>query len=438
MTALLIGNNRAAEMTGGQDAGSARDRERAARGAQRLLWWARDGDVLLLPTAPDDAYLDHVTGLTGTRRDSLTFVTTAGANVLAAGRADPGTVAALRTALAGRPVERVVPVYADTAVTDLVRRLGAEQALPGWAFHAQGGSALVNSKAAFRAVAAGTGVPVPAGTVASTAEAAAEAAVGLLADGHCAVLKREFHCGGLGNEILTADPDVRPLGAPRTVVLSGPEAARQHVTDRWEWLSSDGRHRPVVERYHPDSLPVYAEFEVDDAGVVLSGHGEMLMDPVVIGETVPAALPPAVLGRLTAGGRRLCEAYRAVGYRGTISADAILTPAGELLFSETNGRLTGSSHLHTALAARLVGERLRSRRVLLETGAWPVPSFRAALDALDRAGLAFDPDTRTGVVLVGDLVPADGTVIPCVIAPDRPAARAVRSSLPALFAAVRA
>ncbi|MBZ4318334.1 peptide ligase PGM1-related protein [Streptomyces huiliensis] len=433
MTALLIGDNRAAEMAGGPD-GTPDGRRRAARGAQRLLWWARDGDVLLLPEAPDDAYADHVTGLTGTRRATLTVVT---ADLPPTGTLPDATVAAVRTALAGRTVDRVLPVYADAGVADLARRLGAERALPGWAFHAQGGSALVNGKAAFRAVAAGTGTPVAAGTVAGTADAAGDYAAGLLAAGHCAVLKQAFHSGGLGNEILTADPAVRPLGAPRAVVLPGPEAARKHVAGHWDRLSSGGRHPLVVERYHPESTPVYAEFEVGDDAIVLSGHGEMLMDPVVVGETVPAALPRAVLDRLLAGGRRLCAAYRALGYRGTLSADAILTPAGELLFTEANGRLTGSSHLHTALGRRLVGERPGSRRVFLETGTWPVPSFGAALDALERSGLAFDPATRTGVVLVGDLVPVDGTVIPCVIARDRDAAHAVRRSLPA-FAAARA
>ncbi|MGK5642482.1 peptide ligase PGM1-related protein [Streptomyces sp. URMC 126] len=427
MTALLIGNNRAAEMAGGPD-GTPDQRRRAARGAQRLLWWARDGDVLLLPEAPDTAYADHVTGLTGTRRSTLTVVT---AELPPTGAFPDATVAAVRTALAGRTVDRVVPVYADTGVAGLAHRLGAEKALPGWAFHAQGGSALVNSKAAFRAVAAGIGTPVAAGTVAGDAETAGRAAAGLLAAGHCAVLKQVFHSGGLGNEILTTDPSVRPLGAPRAVVLAGPEAARAHVGGHWDRLSSGGRHPVVVERYHPGSTTVYAEFEVGDDGVVLSGHGEMLMDPVVVGESVPAALPPAVLDRLTTGGRRLCAAYRALGYRGTLSADAVLTPSGELLFTEANGRLTGSSHLHTAIGGRLVGGPLRSRRVLLETGAWPVPSFAAATDALERAGLAFDPASRTGVVLVVDLVPVDGTVIPCVVAPDRAAARAVRASLPA-------
>ncbi|MFI0737422.1 peptide ligase PGM1-related protein [Streptomyces sp. NPDC021100] len=430
MTALLIGNNRAAEMAGVPD-GTPDERRRAARGAQRLLWWARDGDVLLLPEAPDDAFADHVTGLTGTRRASLTVVT---AGLPPTGALPDAAVAAVRAALAGRTVDRVMPVYADTCVTDLVRRLGAERALPGWAFHAQGGSALVNSKAAFRAVAAGTGTPVATGTVAGTPDAAGAAAAELLAAGHSAVLKAAFHSGGLGNEVLTTDPAVRPLGAHRAVVLPGPDAAREYTARHWSGLSSGGRHPVVVERYHPESVPVYAEFEIGDAGVVLSGHGEMLMDPMLDGETVPAALPPDLLDRLVGGGRRLCEAYHALGYRGTLSADAIVTPAGELLFTEANGRLTGSSHLHSVLAARLVGEPLRSRRVFLEQGAWRVPSFGAALAALERSGLAFDPATRTGVVLVGDRVPVDGTVVPCVIAPDRPAAHAVRRSLP-VFAA---
>ncbi|MBM9506412.1 peptide ligase PGM1-related protein [Actinacidiphila acididurans] len=434
MRTLLIGNSRTEEMVGDLAGLSPQAREAAGYGAHRMLWWAREGDVLVLPTAPEDSFADYVAGLTGTPRDSLTVLVPPpgrlGDGLLTPDRlADDRLLDALRKAL-GKALGpapsglRILPVYADTAVAGLARRIGAETALPGHAFHAQGGSALVNSKAAFRAVAAGAGVLAAPGTVVTDPGEAARAIGALLGEGHCAILKQEFSGGGLGNEILAPGPGVEPAGAPRVVVLSGDPAVEAYVADRWPWLTEGGRHRLVVERYYPAATPVYAEFDVADHGVDLVGTGEMLMDPVVVGEIVPALAtqPPDAVAELIAEGRRLCEAYRALGYRGTISADAYRTAAGEIRFCEANGRITGSTHLHTVMGARLVGPALRPGRVLLG-GECPAPSFPAAAAALAAAGLGFDPATGTGVVLVNHFGPAAAAVMYCVIAEDVAGAR---------------
>ncbi|MDX6353921.1 MAG: hypothetical protein QOF98_824 [Streptomyces sp.] len=445
MRTLLIGNSRTEEMVGDLAALSPQSREAAGYGAHRMLWWAKEGDILVLPTAPDDAFADYVAGLTGTPRGSLTVLTPApgrlGDGLLTPDRlTDPSLCGALRKALArtssGDPAElRILPVYADTAVAGLARRLSAEAALPGHAFHAQGGSALVNSKAAFRAVAAGAGVPTAPGTVVSDPGQAARAIDNLLGEGHSAILKQEFSGGGLGNEILAPAPGVEPAGAPRVLVLSGSAAVDAYVAERWPWLTGGGRHRLVVERYYPGAVPVYAEFDVADHAVELVGTGEMLMDPVVVGEIVPAlaTLPADVVAELITVGRRLCEAYRALGYRGTISADAYRTAEGEIRFSEANGRITGSTHLHTVMGARLVGPALRPRRVFLG-GECPAPSFPVALAAVAAAGLGFDRATGTGVVLVNHFGPAAGSVMYCVIAENVAGARDRQRALTPLLA----
>ncbi|NGO72201.1 hypothetical protein G5C65_28405, partial [Streptomyces sp. SB3404] len=55
-------------MTGGLARQPPEARTAAAYAAHRMLWWAREGDVLVLPTLPDDALADYITGLTGTPR----------------------------------------------------------------------------------------------------------------------------------------------------------------------------------------------------------------------------------------------------------------------------------------------------------------------------------------------------------------------------------
>ena len=63
-----------------------------------------------------------------------------------------------------------------------------------------------------------------------------------------------------------------------------------------------------------------------------------------------------------------------------------------------------------------------------------MPSFGAAVDCLAAAGLAFDPVTRTGVVLVCDFKSADGTVAEyCVVAEDFESVDASERQLMTLF-----
>lgn len=215
MTTLCIGNNRTEEMVGDLTGMTPLERLFAGCGAQRMLWFAEDHDVLVLPWAPDPAYLGYVTGLTGTRAESLTVVVPPsggeGNDILTPDRlADPGFREELRRALAGRRVDKVLAISPNAAVADLAVALGAEHALPGHAFAAQGGNALVNSKAVFRALAAGAGVPVPPGTVATSPQQVEAAVNGLLEQGHSVMMKVEYQAGGFGNEILSRDEQVTP------------------------------------------------------------------------------------------------------------------------------------------------------------------------------------------------------------------------------------
>ncbi|MEU8926940.1 peptide ligase PGM1-related protein [Kitasatospora sp. NPDC048545] len=441
MTTLCIANNRTEEMVGDLTGMTPLEQRFAGCGAQRMLWWAEDGDVLVLPWGPDPEYLAYVTGLTGVRADSLTFVIppagAEGDQMLTTDRlADPGFRAELRRVLEGRTVEEVLAISPNGAVAELADALGVAHAMPGQPFAAQGGNALVNSKAGFRAVAAGTGVPIPPGRVAGSPAEVEAAVEDLLAQGHSVMVKVEFQAGGFGNEVLTRDERVdTAAGAERVVPLPDRAAVAAYVAGRWAWLTGGRGQRVVVERYFTDSVALYAQFVIDDTAVVLAGCGEMVMQPVVVGEITPPVTPDAeAVAEMVAQGAKLCEALRVIGYRGTVSADAVLTPKGEIRFHETNGRLTGSSHLHDAYFGRLLRAEHRDSRYILELAGLKVPSFARAVAAIGEAGLAFDPETGTGVLYSCDFAPADGSVMYCTVAETPEAARALEAALLALFA----
>ncbi|MFC9328865.1 peptide ligase PGM1-related protein [Kitasatospora sp. NPDC057015] len=435
MTRVLIGNDFS------EDART--DRGWTGWWVQRLAWFAREGDVLVLPVAPEADFLAYVTALTGVPAGSLRAVVpppgATGTGTLSPDRlADPVFLRELREAIGTRRVTEVFPLWPDVPVARLVRELGIAAALPGYGFVDQAGGLLLNSKSAFRAIAGGAGVPVPQGTVGTSAEAVEPTVLELLALGHPAIVKHDFLSGGHGNEILNSSGPVRPVGARRVVEVRDRDEVRAYLADRWEWLTGGGRSRPVVERYYRDSSAYFAEFLISDAGIRLTGTGELLSAPYAVGQIMPAVgLEPHTFQRLVELGRRLCEPLHALGYRGTLGADAIVTPDGEVLFTEYNGRVTGSTHIYGVIGEQVVGPGYGEDRVILERvwpEGWSVPSFAAAVERLAATGTGWNPGTRTGVVLTNAFDGEHG-VMYCIVAADLDDAWARDAALKDVFGA---
>ena len=68
MARLLVGNSANEELVG------AHGKRSANWWAHRLLWFVRDGDVIVAPGPPDEAFLTYVTSLTGVAPDSLRLI----------------------------------------------------------------------------------------------------------------------------------------------------------------------------------------------------------------------------------------------------------------------------------------------------------------------------------------------------------------------------
>jgi hypothetical protein len=430
---LLIGNSTNIDLVGEFEKAG------AAWWAQRLVWFAREGDVLVLPVLPEDDYVDYVTGVLGVDRGSLRLLVPPpgadGTDQLTGDRlADPSFLAGLEAALAGRTVEQVFATWPDASVVALARRVGVADMLPGQAFASQGGGALVNSKAVFRAVAAGAGVPIPPGAVCANPADAEQAIWDLLAEDRTVIIKHEFYSGGVGNHILSRAEGVQPYGAPRVSVVPDRPAVSKFLVAEWDRFTSAGRHRLVVEEYFPGSRAVFSELLITDGGIQFGADGEMFYVPIANAQAIPAPNQPAGrMAEVTEHARRLCEPLRAMGYRGWLSADAIVTPVGAIYFTEYNGRVTGSTHLHEILGRRVVGPDFARDRVLFERVGWRAPSFREALDAVEAAGLAYHPATRNGALFCSAYDPDAGSVWYCAVAPDMDAIRVLEERLASLF-----
>jgi hypothetical protein len=307
--------------------------------------------------------------------------------------------------------------------------------MPGYGFVDQAGGVLANSKSFFRTIANGVGVPTPEGAV-CTSRQVAETAIHDLLEGGPVIVKHDFLSGGWGNEVLSTEEGIRPIGARRAVRISGQADVRRYLEDRWDWLSAAGRGRPVAERYLRDSSAYFTEYAITDDGVTLTGDGELISAPYAIGQVMPAAgLEPRVFGDICDGARRLAEALRAIGYRGMLGPDAIVTPQREVLFTEFNGRITGSTHIYGRIGKHVVGTGYGKDRIILERvwpEGWSVTSFVSAMERLSVAGLAYDPDRRTGVVWTNAFDNVKG-VMYCIVAEDLDAAWTCDGMLKSVF-----
>lgn len=437
MGRLVIGNW--SNEPGYEELAPAARRHIGAQG-QRMLWDARAGDTVILPIRPPEGFVHYVAELLGVDQGSIEVMVPPEAglpDVLTAERlTEPGFVTALAGHVRARGVSGLQAFYLDTTVNQLTRSLGLEGGTTGFAFMDQGGNELGNSKVVFRAVSGGIGLPVPDGVVTDQPDTVVDFAWRMLSAGEAVIVKQDVNVAGFGNEILLSRDDVEVTGALHSARFGDRAILAAHVDRRWGWYSHHGRRRVVVEHYIPGAVPLWGEVAITDDGVEVLGHGQIRMKPVIEGVLIPVrpetAESPAFTGFL-ADLVRLAEALRAIGYRGLNNIDAMLVPDGRILFNEFNARFGGSTHLFT-IGARVVGGKYLTDRCLIERREVAFPEFDLAIKKLSASGLAYDPLTRTGVVIAVSGTRPDGTGgEACVIGEDVASAEALERRLQGLF-----
>ncbi|MCX5078863.1 hypothetical protein OHA84_37450 (plasmid) [Streptomyces sp. NBC_00513] len=390
---------------------------------QRLTWFARPGDVLILCTEPDPAFLDYALTLTGTGPGEVTVLTAPpgrynGMLLDPEALTDPAFLDQVRAALrpAGGPqaVGEIFALWPSASVARFATALGLADRMPGLAYFAQGGAEIGNNKANFRAIAAAAGVPTVPGEVCRSRQEAVAATHRLLAQAEAVVVQQAHNGAGVGNQILLA-PDSRlvtdHVGARHLHRLDpGPAGVTAYWQQRWDWASADGRHPVVVAAFAPGAEAVYSEHFTDDSGTCPTEQGRLhYVGRRLSHQTVPLqGLNPLVHARLVDNGARLAEAYRSLGYRGHLSADAITTPDGRVYFTEVNAQVSGSLHIYQVIAHRIVGTADHPARAVVEyhvPPTWHVPDADAFHQALADLDLAWDPASRTGVIVSMPIAP---------------------------------
>ncbi|MFJ8795078.1 hypothetical protein [Streptomyces sp. NPDC102462] len=401
-----------------------RDRGDLRAWTQRVLWFARAGDLVVLCDQPDPQFLTYQAAFTGVDPGSLHILVPPdgryGGHLL-----DPESLTSdkfVRTVLdvlgerGPGGVEEVFALWPSAHVARFAVALGIGDRFPGAAFFAQSGGELGNNKATFRALAAGAGVPIPAGAVARSEREAIDAATILLDEAGAVMVKQAHNGAGVGNQLLVRDASLASdhVGARHIHHLDSAdrEAIQAYWKERWDWASASGRFPVVIEEFLPDAASVYSEHYAADDGTRPTEMGTLLY----VGRRLSHQIVPLrgmdekIRMQLLEGGTRLAEVYRALGYRGHLSADAIALPDGRVVFTEVNAQVSGSQHIYRVIAHRIVDTAATPERSVVEyhvPPTWAVPDFDAFLEAVHELGCGYDPATRTGVIVSMPVIPLE-------------------------------
>lgn len=375
--------------------------------SHRMIWLAEPDDIVVLPTVPDPAFADYVWKMRGFTDDVPRIVVPPagrqGSDLLYSDRlAERNFRAELRAASTETHLTGVTAFFVDADVAELVSSLGLSNLVPAFEFLTAGGSELVNSKSFFRTLCLGNGVAIPTGYALIQQEDAERQIWSMLSEGKSVIVKQDAHGGGYGNEVLTGRTKFNALGAASTVSITNRPQLAEHLTRSWQRYTYGATRNVVIEHYIPDCVPIYIELAIDADAVRTVGYGEMRMKPINNGLIVPppSAGLPAFKGFLESAGR-LGRVYQAVGYRGRVSVDAIVTPDRRILFNELNGRVGGSTHVHH-LGERLIGAGYLHDRVLVARNRCDWNSVAGSVKILAESGLEFDRSKRTGILVTGD------------------------------------
>jgi hypothetical protein len=407
--------------------------------ANRMLWSAGEGDVVIFPGRVSDAWVSYVSELLGLASPP----TVLSLREYPGDGWYPGERPELAADLLGRIADggpwHLECYIHDRDIASWERLLGLGS--PDSSRFAQGTAELVNSKSVFRSMATAFGIPVAEGRVVDRGPELTDAVFELLRHTGAVIVKQDVNAGGDGNILLTTARGGKEAGAHYVVHLAS--ADRAAVVSALEpfgltqtpVLPAGARPaHSVIEVYYESVRELSADMTVPRSGVpTLMSYSDLRMAETWKGSVYPPQdLSPRLHARLGAYMQQVAIAAQRLGYYGPMNIDAILTATGELLFNEFNGRVGGTTGID-AIGRRLLGQDYLDHYVLASRIDVAAPGCAILAKALDEQGLLFRPGSKRGVVIYNDTTEETGTIEYVVAGPDWEATSRTEEQLAAVL-----
>jgi len=406
--------------------------------AGRMAWFAEAGDIVVLPRDLSPQLKVYIARAMGYEAGSVTYITPDWGN---AGCRPIRAHELLHTGLAERLARLIgdpdgwslYPYCYERSTQQLAERLGLDPARVS-PFVRQGGAELLNDKRVFRSMAAGRGVRIAEGAVCATEWQLTECIESLIDMTGAVIIKQDCHSGGFGNLIVSRADIAGAPGASEVLVAADDEQIRDQARIAWARLAYLERAPLIVEAYYPVSAVLTAEFKVDAAAnsITFLNCGEVRQAPILSGIIMPSDVPPYQLGAFVASATEMARLCCDLGYDGLINIDGIVTVGGDVIINEINGRIGACSHVHRILET-IAGPHYGGDLVVMshsKTIAMPIDDVFGALEARK---LAFDADTRQGIIVVSEDAAQTGHLGYISIAPSREQAAKLEADFEAVL-----
>lgn len=405
MTNLFIANVRAdypesvrakADLIDGTAAGSDT--------TSRFLWHAGAGDVVILPERVDRRYASYVCEMLGMPQDSQRIIEHKG---LLADEAllKASTLDAVKEAIGHGDGVVLQPFVQTRGTVELARLLGAPEAT-GATFAHENGVDLLNSKANFRKLAAGVGLPIAPGRVARSQHELAASLRRFRRAGRPLIAKHDHAGGGHGNIILSAEGAARSKlpGARRFLDIEDSADGLAQVL--WDELTDSSYSVVTLEVYEESRDRFYLEYDLSGEVPLLVSTGSIRYDdhptdvpPKWTGLDVPFALDAVDGAAAASQGQLIVSAVHALGYRGMLNLDGITTVDGQLVFQEINARW-GGGLVYDVIARRLLGESYPRTHVLRSLLDMPEMDHAELRKRLTEAGVHYSREREEGALIL--------------------------------------
>ncbi len=316
-------------------------------------------------------------------------------------------------ALAGDPSDACVVTFNVTPLEgDMCRRLGLPLYGPAPDL------AWLGSKSGARQVARRAGVPILEGTEDLFSLSEMEAAVGEITskrpDAEAVVAKLNYGFSGQGSAMIDLGGPIAPItSAPTTFCASGESWTGYSTT-----LAAEGAIVEELVRV-PGTVSPSVQLHVSPAGSfeLVSTHDQVLSGPgnqVYVGCRFPA--DESYRSAIQTEATKVAERLAVEGVIGSFGIDFLVVPDGagrRIYLSEINLRMGGTTHpfwmarlatgatYHTTSGLLVADGRAKS---YVATDNFKSPSLigrspASVIDAVDEAGLGFDPPSATGTTL---------------------------------------
>lgn len=370
----------------------------------RFLWHARSGDIVVLPEQVDRRYLSYVCEMLGVQQDTIRVIEHKGLLGDEALLQGP-TFDSIKEAVSSGSTVAARPFVQTRGTVQLARSLGMLEE-DGAAFAHENGVDLLNSKANFRKLAAGVGLPISYGIVARSQSELRAALCELRNTGQSLIAKHDHAGGGHGNIILAMESSVRSNLPGARVFLS-----MENPTDdlaRMIWSELTDRFYSVVtlEVYEESQHRFYLEYDLTGQSPRLVASGGIRYEgdaaevpPRWSGLDIPSGLSRVDGVEVADLGRRIVSVVHSIGYRGMLNLDGILSADGKFLFQEINARW-GGGLVYDVIARRLIGAGYSRTHVLRSLLDIPKMEHTKLRERLTEAGVHYSRERREGALIL--------------------------------------